>query len=196
MNRLAELLIAIGTQLRGLKDEANKPVFTEVRVELDRYDLVDLLKDSTKAPTARVCFMRSKPVRGAGANLDLDVSVAVIVVAGRVGQASREFSSADLLALQLLDVCSASIMLDPYIGLTKLQQAELGDQLVAVSEQSTDKGVAIALLEVKWRLLEVLFARPAIQSALGNETASAAPVGYQVNDGDVVPLPLPVPVTP
>lgn len=188
MSRLSELLVAIGDQLRALKDEVGKNVFTEVRVELDRYDLSDLLKDSTKAPTARVCFMRSKPVKTAGADLDLDVSVAIIVVAGRVGQASREFSSADLAALQLLDACSISIMLSPYVGLTKLQQAELGDQLVAVSEQSTDKGVAIALLEVKWRLLEALLARPAIQSALGNGGTDAIPTGYQVNDGPVVTL--------
>lgn len=189
MSRLSDLLIAIGNQLRALTDQADQQVFTEVRVELDRYDLSDLLKDSTRAPTARVCFMRSKPVKTAGADLDLDVSVAIVVVAGRVGQASREFSSADLAALGLLDACSISIMLDPYVGLTKLQQAELGDQLVAVSEQSNDKGIAIALMEVKWRLLEVLLARPSIQAGLGNETASAVPVGYQVNDGDVIPLP-------
>lgn len=188
MSRLSELLLAIGTQLRGLKDQANKPVFTEVRVELDRFDLSDLMKDSTKAPTARVCFMRAKPVKTAGADLDLDVSVAIVVVSGRVGQPSREFSSADFGALQLLDACSLSLMLDPYVGLTKLQQAELGDQLVAVSEQSNDKGVAIALMEVKWRLLEALLARPAIQSSLGNGGPDPIPAGYQVNDGPIVPL--------
>lgn len=188
MNRLAELLLAIGTQLRGLKDPANKAVFTEVRVELDRFDLSDLMKDSTKAPTARVCFMRAKPVKTATAVLDLDVSVAIVVVAGRVGQAQREFSSADMFALQLLDACSLSLMSDPYVGLTKLQQAELGDQLVAVSEQSSGTGTAIALMEVKWRLLEALLARPAIQSALGTGGTDPVPTGYQVNDGPVVPL--------
>jgi len=188
MSRLSELLTAIGTQLRALKDEAGKNVFTEVRVELDRYDLSDLLKDSTRAPTARVCFMRSKPVKTAGADLDLDVSVAIVVVAGRVGQQSREFSSADLAALQLLDACSVSLMLAPYVGLTRLQQAELGDQLVAISEQSSGTGHAIALMEVKWRLLEALLARPAIQSALGTGGPDAILSGYQVNDGPVVPL--------
>lgn len=191
MSRLSELLVAIGAQLRALKDEAGKNVFTEVRVELDRYDLSDLLKDSTKAPTARVCFMRSKPVKTAGADLDLDVSVAIIVVAGRVGQASREFSSADLAALQLLDACSVSLMLNPYVGLTRLQQAELGDQLVAVSEQSTDKGVAIALLEVKWRLLEALLARPVIQAALETGRSPLQATQVAINSGEPEPPPLP-----
>jgi hypothetical protein len=188
VSRLSDLLVAIGGQLRTLTDEAAAKVFTEVRVELDRFDLADLLKDSTKAPTARVCFMRAKPVKTAGADLDLDVSVAIVVVAGRTGRANPDFSSADLAALGLLDACSLSIMADPYVGLTRLTAADLGDQLVAVSEQSNDKAVAIALMEVKWRLLEALPARPALQAGLGNAAIDVPPAGYQVNDGDVVPL--------
>ncbi|CAM5764729.1 hypothetical protein [Bosea minatitlanensis] len=189
MSRLSDLLVAIGGQLRALKDETDAKVFTEVRVELDRFDLSDLLEDSTRAPTARVCFMRAKPVKGPGADLDLDVSVAIVVVAGRIGPASPDFSSADLAALGLLDACARSLMLDPYVGLTSLTAADLGDQLVAVSEQSNKRAVAIALMEVKWRLLQALLARPAVQAGLGNAALDLPPAGYQVNDGEVVPLP-------
>ncbi|MCA0420482.1 MAG: hypothetical protein LCH80_17440 [Proteobacteria bacterium] len=191
MNRLEELLIAIGGQLRALKNEADRNVFTEVRAELDRYDLSDLLKDSTKAPTARVCFMRAKPVKRLDAGYDLDVSVAIVVVAGRVGQPSREFSSADIMALQLLDACTMSLMADPYVGLGRLQEADLGDQLVAVAEQSSGTGQAIALMEAKWRLLDVAIGRPVIQSALETGRNPEQATQIAINGGDPEPPPLP-----
>ncbi|TCR70521.1 hypothetical protein [Bosea sp. BK604] len=191
MSRLSELLIAAGGQLRALRDEANKPVFTEVRAELDRFDLSDLLSDSTRAPTARVCFMRAKPVARSDAGYDLDVSVAIVVVAGRTGRPNPDFSSADLHALQLLDACSLSIMLDPYVGLGQLQAAELGDQLVAVSEQSNKHGIAIALMEVKWRLLDVAIGRPVIQAALETGRVPSPATQVAINDGEPEPPPLP-----
>jgi len=191
MNRLEELLTAIGAQLRTLKNEAASNVFTEVRVELDRFDLSDLLKDSTRAPTARVCFMRAKPVKRLDGGYDQDVSVALVVVAGPIGQASREFSSADLHALRLLDACSLSIMDNPYLGLGRLQEAELGDQLVAVSAQSNSTGFAIALMEVKWRLLDVAIARPVIQAALETGRNPMPATQVAINGGDPEPPPLP-----
>lgn len=183
MSRLAELLTAIGGALRNLRDAQDKRIFTEVRVELDRYDLSDLLKDSTKAPTARVCFMRGKPVKNTDSGFDLDVSVAIVVVAGREGRPNSEFSSADLAALNLLDLCSAEILRDPYVGLGKLQEADLGDQLVALAEQSSDKGMAIALMEAKWRLLDVQIGRPALQAAIGTGRVADPERELSINGG-------------
>ena len=190
MSRLSDLLVAVGTALRDARDDADAKIFTEVRVELDRFDLADLLKDSTRTPTARVCFMRAKPVARSDGGYDRDVSLAIVVVAGRSGRASPNFSSADLTAINLLDACSDVLIADPYVGLGRLQEAELGDQLVALSEQSNDKGFAIALMEVKWRLLDVSIGRPALQAAI--ETGRNPLVADQVaiNDGPAEPAPL------
>ena len=79
-----------------------------------------------------------------------------------------------------------------YVGLTKLTAADLGEQFVVASEQSNEKALAIALMEVKWRLLDVKIARPQIQRALetgrepwlpdsvalGDGPAELPPVGY------------------
>lgn len=193
MSRLSDLLVAIGVALREARDEAQALIFTEVRVELDRFDLGDLLKDSTRAPTARVCFMRAKPVMGVDGGYDRDVSVAIVVVAGRTGRATPDFSSADLAALNLLDVCSDVLMADPYVGLTQLQAAELGDQLVALSEQSNDKGFAIALMEVKWRLLQVETQRASLRIATAT-LAETRPDRIAVNGPD--PAEPPIGTTP
>jgi|GEM_PF-1664123 len=187
MSRVAALLTAVAGKLRAARDEANRPVFTEVRVELDRYDLADLVNDSTRAPTARVCFMRSKPVKREDGGLDLDVSVAIVVVAGRQGRANPELSSADLAALGLLDRCTVELMFDPYVGLGQLQAADIGDQLVAVSEQSNKHAVAIALLETKWRLLDAHIARPAIQAAIETGRNRWTPDGIAIGDGEPEP---------
>lgn len=189
MSRLSDLLVAIGAVLRAARDEADAKIFTEVRVELDRFDLGDLLKDSTKAPTARVCFMRAKPVPGIDGGYDRDVSVAIVVVAGRSGRATPDFSSADLASLNLLDACAAELMADPYVGLGQLHAAELGDQLVALSEQSNDKGLAIALMEVKWRLLQVEAPRAAIRSVIGTSD-EAQPDQLAINGNDPVEPPV------
>lgn len=197
MSRLADLLIAASAAFRAERDDADKLVFTEVRAELDRFDLTDLLKDSTRAPTARVCLMRAKPVPGIDGGRDLDVSVAIVVVAGRSGRANPEFSSADMAALDLLDICTDVLMRDPYVGLGQLQAAELGDQLVALSEQSNKEGFAIALQEVKWRLLQVKTARAAIRSAIGTSD-EAQPDQLAINGNEPVEPPVGYvpPVTP
>ena len=151
MSRVPELMAAVGGMLRGLTDD-NGAVFTEVRSELDRYDLSTLLKDSARAPFARICFLRAKPLRGADGRLAQDVSLAIIVVADREGAADPEFSSADIAALRLVDACTLGLMLAPNVGLGRISDADIGDGLVAVSGQSNDQGMAIALLEAKWRL--------------------------------------------
>jgi len=188
VSRIVTLLNAIAGALRAAKDEADAPLFTEARVELDRYDLGDLVKDSTRAPSARVCFLAAKPIVRADAGIDMDVSVAIIVIAGRIGQPDPKFSSADLGCLERLSAVLGVMMADPYVGLTQVMAAEIGNQLVAVSDQTSGKGLAIGLQEYKWRLLNVAPARPVIQRGL--ETGlepSAVPSGLSINGGDPEP---------
>ena len=187
MSRVAALLTGIAASLQDLKRLDDKPIFKEVAVELDRYAFDDLLKDSARAPFARACLLRTKPVGRSDAGVDMDVSVAIIVVADREGRANPGFSSADSAVLNLLDLCTAGLMQDPYVGLTKLQAADLGEQLVVASEQSNNKGLAIALMEVKWRLLDVQIARPQIQRALETGRQPWWPSGVGINGGDAEP---------
>jgi hypothetical protein len=190
MNRVQQLLSAIAAALRAAETAPSSRLFADVRVELDRYDLADLVEESTKTPACRVCFLAGKPVKNPDGSHDLDVSVALVVAAGRVGRPNPDFASADIAALELITGIGNVIMSDPYVGLGKVQAADLGQQLVAVSEATGKKGVAIALVEAKWRLLGVMVARPAVQTAIGLSGLDVPPVGYQVNDGDVVPLPV------
>lgn len=190
MSRVAELLTAIAAALRAAETAPSTRLFADVRVELDRYDLADLVQESTKTPACRVCFLAGKPVKNPDGSHDLDVSVALVVVAGREGRVNPDFARADMAALELLTGVGNVIMADPYVGLGRVQAADLGQQLVAVSEATSKKAVAIALVEAKWRLLEVMVARPAVQAAIGIAGLDVPPAGYQVNDGDVVPLPV------
>lgn len=190
MSRVAELLTAIAAALRAAETAPATRLFADVRVELDRYDLADLIQESTRTPACRVCFLAGKPVKNPDGSHDLDVSVALVVVAGREGRANPEFASADLAALELITGTANVIMADPYLGLGQLQAADIGQQLVAVSEATSKKGIAIALVEAKWRLLQVMVARPAVQTAVGLAGLDVPPTGFQINDGDVVPLPV------
>lgn len=190
MSRVAALLNGIAGSLRALQRENAKPVFTSVAAELDRYAFDDLLKDSARAPFARVCLLRAKPAGRSDAGIDMDVSVAIVVVAGREGRANPDFSSADFAVLDLLDRCTAELMRDPYVGLTKLKAADLGEQLVVASEQSNTKALAIALMEAKWCLLDVQIARPQIQRALETGREPWLPDSVAINDGPIELPPL------
>lgn len=183
MSRVAELLTAVSTRLAAAKRPDETRLFRSVRAELDRYDFADLLKDAAGAPYARVCLLRAKPVARADGGLDQDVSVAIVVVARREGRPNPAFSSEDIAALGLIDGVTGVLMLDPYVGLTRLQAAEIGDGLVVVSGQSNEAGVCIALLEAKWRLLETHIARPAIQRAIETGRNPAIYTGVAINDG-------------
>ncbi len=183
MSRVAALLNAVAGSLRVLEREDTKLVFTGVAAELDRYAFDDLLKDSARAPFARVCLLRAKPAGRSDAGIDMDVSVAIVVVAGREGRANPDFSSADFGVLELLDRCTTELMRDPYVGLGKMMAAELGEQLVVASEQSNTKALAIALMEVKWRLLDVAIARPQIQRALETGREPWLPNSVAINGG-------------
>lgn len=173
MSRTRDLLDAVAAMLRGLTTGSGA-AFQDVRVELDRYDLGDLLKDSTRTPCARVCFMKGAAVRREPGHFDRDVSIAIVVVAGRSGRPSREIASADAAVLDLIDLVVAALGADPYVGLTRLSACELGDELVAVSEATSQKGMAIGLVEAKWRLLDVMagHAEPAATVGMGPDTAS------------------------
>lgn len=187
MSRVAELLTAIASALRTAEVGGGEKLFRDVRVELDRYDLGDLLKESTKSPAARVCFLAGKPMTGAAGGVALDVSVAIVVVSGRQGRANPEFASADLDALERLAGVGAVIIADPYVGLGRVSAADLGEQLVAVSEATSGKGLAIALIEVKWRLLDVFIARPAIQAAIETGRNPIPATQVAINDGEPEP---------
>lgn len=190
MSRVAELLTAIAAALRAAETAPGTRLFADVRVELDRYDLADLVQESTRTPACRVCFLAGKPVKNPDGSHDLDVSVALVVVAGRQGRPNPDFASADLAALELITGIGNVVMADPYVGLGKVQAADLGQQLVAVSEATSKKAMAIAMVEAKWRLLDVMVARPAVQTAIGLAGLDVPPAGYQINDGNVVPLPV------
>lgn len=189
MNRLVQLLGAIAGVLRAAETASGTRLFTDVRVELDRYDLADLVAESTKTPACRVCFLAGKRIKNPDGSRDLDVSVAIVVAAGREGRPNPDFASADVAALDLLAGVGDVIEDDPYVGLGQLTAADLGQELVAISEATSKKGIAIALIEAKWRLLQVTAPRPALRAALGIDGAGAVPTGYHVNDGLVLPLP-------
>lgn len=187
MSRVAALLTAAAAKLAAAKRPDDSRLFRTVRAELDRYDFADLTKDKAAAPFARVCLLRAKPLRRSDGGIDQDVSVAIVVVAGREGRPNPAFSSEDIAALGLIDAVTAELMADPYVGLTGLQAADIGDGLVVLSGQSNEAGLCIALLEVKWRLLETHIARPAIQRAL--ETGREPLDATQVAIGDRDPEP-------
>lgn len=182
MSRIPELLIAVVDVLAALQTDGRK-TFTEVRAELDRYDLSNLILDSTKAPTARVCLLRAKPVRGADGRIGQDVSIAIIVVADREGRADPKFSSADLAALRLIDRCTEALMLNPNVGLGRIGDVDIGDSLVAYSEQAPEnkRGVAITMLEVKWRLHDVYQPAPSKAHALALNPANSQPHTVFIN---------------
>lgn len=193
MSRTAQLLIAVAAVLSAARRENDARLFSDVRAELDRYDFDDLLKDSQKAPYARVCLLRAKPIALAGGGSDLDLSVAIVVVAGREGRSNPAVASADIAALGLLDGATAALMADPYVGLTKLSAAAFGNQLVVASEQTTKQGLCIALMEVNWTLRENQVARPPVRRvlndewslqavALGDGPAEQPPIGWTPPD--------------
>jgi hypothetical protein len=190
MSRTLDLLNAVAARLEDLPGNERGRLFTEVKVELDRYDLGDLLTQSARAPFARVCFMKAAPVRNAPGRKDRDVSLAIVVVAGRSGRAQARVSSADAAALDLIDQIESAIDTDPYVGLGKLSAAELGDQLVAVSEETGKKGLAIALIEAKWRLLDVTSGPVPIQTVIGM-TGDPRPVSVTVGAEVIAPEPAP-----
>lgn len=183
MSRVVDLLAAVTGRLAAARRENEARLFTAVRYELGRYDFSDLLLESARAPFARVCLLRAKPVPRSDAGLDLDVSAAIVVVAGRAGPADPKASSADRLALDLLDLSTVELMLDPYVGLTRLKAAEFGDQLVVVSDGESENkaGISIALMEVKWRLLDTHIARKPIQRALETGREPWRPTQVSIN---------------
>jgi hypothetical protein len=193
MNRLAELLSAAADVMRSAESAPSRKMFADVRVELDRFDLADLINESTKTPACRVCFLAGKPVPRTDGGDDVDVSVAFVVVAGREGRANPNFASADMAALDLMIGVGQMLKAQPSLGLGSIADASIGQSLVAVSEATSKKGVAIALVEAKWRLLEVQIARPNTQRAIETGRNPWVPDGVSINGSDPLPRPIGVP---
>jgi hypothetical protein len=181
MSRVLELLNAVADMLAGLSGPEGL-LFADVRIELDRYELKDLLEESTRTPAARVCYLRGAPRRQASGRLDRDVSIAIILIARRTGRAAPQLSSADAAVLDLMERVSGAIAADPYMGLGRISAAEIGDELVAVSDATSRKGMAIGLVEAKWHLLDVHAGLPEAGIAAG-VTADPRPVGLAL-DGE------------
>jgi hypothetical protein len=189
MSRITDLLQAIAERLRALTGP-DGALFRDVRVELDRYDLGQLLEQKIPEPAARVCFMRAASKLGVHGGIDRDVSVVIAVIAGRRGRATPEISSADAQALDLLDAVAGTLLADPYVGLGKLSAAQLGDQLVAVAEATGKQGLAIALIECAWTLLDAA-PPPAINAQTIGLTIPAPPVAITVDGTQIAPEPAP-----
>lgn len=189
MNRLAELLTAVAGVMRAAETAPSRKLFDDVRIELDRYDLADLVKESTKTPACRVCFLAGKPVPRPDGGDDMDVSVALVVVAGPEGRANPDFASADMAALDLITGVSQALKANPSVGLGKIADASVGQSLVAVSQASTKANLAIALVEAKWRLLEVVIARPSVQQALETGLNGWGPTSFSTNGSPPQPVP-------
>lgn len=183
MNRIAELLQAIAGVMREAETAPARKLFADVRVELDRYDLADLVGESTKAPSCRVCFLAGKPVPRADGGDDLDVSIAIVVVAGPEGRANPDFASADMAALDLVTGVGQVLKANPSVGLGKIADTSIGQSLVAVSQATSKKSLAIALVEAKWRLLEFQVARPFVQRTLETGLNAWGPTSVSVNGG-------------
>lgn len=183
MNRIAELLQAIAGVMRAAETALNTKLFRDVRIELDRYDLADLVGESTKTPSCRVCFLAGKPVPRADGGDDMDVSIAIVVVAGPEGRANPDFASADMAALDLVTGVGQVLKANPSVGLGKIADTSIGQSLVAVSQATSKKNLAIALVEAKWRLLEFQVARPSVQRTLETGLNAWGPTSVAVNGG-------------
>lgn len=189
MNRIAELLDAVAGVMSAAETAPNVSLFRDVRIELDRYDLADLVAESTKTPACRICFLAGKPVPRPDGGDDMDVSIALVVVAGATGRPNPSFASADMAALDLITGVSQALKLNPSVGLGKIADASVGQSLVAVSQATSKKNLAIALVEAKWRLLEVVVARPSVQQALQTGLNAWGPTSVSMNGSPPQPIP-------
>lgn len=159
--RIVDLLNAVAETLRTSEK------FDNVRVQLDPYDLEDVVKESFQPPTARVLFSLAKPIHRAPGSVDLECAVTVAIITARTGRADPNFASADIAALDLALQTSQLINDDPYFGLTGLTAAVLDGFKVAVSEKANDKGLAITIVMFKTTLLEVIAERFTVGEAVG-----------------------------
>ena len=191
MSRTLDLLEAVAVRLRQAQAGPGA-LFADVRIELDRYELGDLLKQSARTPAARVCFMRGKPALNARGGQDLTISVAVVVVAGRTGRPEPGLSSADAAVLDLMIAVNALLMADPYVGLARVSAADIGEQLVAVSDETGGKGVAIGLVEAAWTLRDVAPVFAAAGLAIGDAAPAQPPaIAITADGGQIAPEPSP-----
>lgn len=161
-NRVQQLLDAIEGQLKAARDDG-RPLFTGVKIQLDPYDLTDVMRESFVAPAARVLLTTAKPEFRPRGACDLDCTVTIAVITKTTTAAGADAAGLDLI-LRVAQLVND----DPYFGLTsKTKAASLDGIRVAVSEAANTKRLAIVLLLVKVCLLDVITARDAVAIATG-----------------------------
>lgn len=133
-----------------------QPMFRDVRVHLDPFDIDAIFAETFQTPAARVIFGQGKPEPNADDGFDLPVTVIVAVIASRTGRPDPQIASADASALsRALDVAGL-IGADPYFGLGRVGAARTTGIKVALSEKSTKEGMAVVLVEIEARLLRLV----------------------------------------
>jgi hypothetical protein len=173
VNRLHQLLDAVRSSLVAIAP----PPFRDVRIELDRFGLDDLLAASARSPFARVCQAAVTPRRREGGGFDVDVTIAIVVVAGRSGRPGGTISSADSHCLDLMLAVAGRVQADPWFGLAGLTQADIPGMTVAVSDEASGShGVAIGVVEIRVTLLDML---PPGSAAARQMTDEAAGVPFE-----------------
>lgn len=185
MSRIITLLEAVAACLREAKGADNRAVFTDVRIQLDPYDLEDVTKESFRAPAARVLFTTAKPLPNATGGLNLDCTVTIAIISRREGRPNPELASADAAALDLCLFASQLITNDPYFGLGKLQAAQIEGLKVAVSEKANEKGLAVTLVLFRSTLLDVVVERSLIAAAAETGRNPFRPDSLSINGVDV-----------
>ena len=167
-----------------------QPLFRDVRVHLDPFDLDAIFAETFQTPAARVIFGQGKPDANADGGFDLVVTGIVAVIAKRSGRPDPAIASADAGALSLaLDVASL-IAVDPYFGLGRVTAAQVGGIKVALPEKSTKEGMAVVLVEFESRLLRLVAPWPQAD-ALFTPTAPPRTATVTVDGAPFLPEPGP-----
>jgi hypothetical protein len=185
MSRIMALLEAVAGMLRAAKLPDHRPLFSDVRVQLDPYDLDDVTRESFRAPASRVLFTTAKPVPRAIGTMDLECLVTIAVITKREGRPNSEVATADASALDYALVVAQLVADDPYFGLGKLTAVQVEGLKVAVSEKANEKGLAITLVLFRTTLLEVVLERNLVAQAAETGRAPFVPDALQINGEDV-----------
>lgn len=144
----------IETYLEAVRTALEAPaIFKSIRVHLDPYDLEAALKESFRTPAARVIFGLGQPEPEAEGGLSLRLVFAVVVIASREGRQNPDFASADAASLDLAQQVAQLVADDPYFGQGKVKAAETRGLKVAVSEKTSQQGLAITVMEFEAVLL-------------------------------------------
>ena len=179
MNRIQSYLDSVEAALKAVK-AGGKPVFNDVRVQLDPFDLEDVLKQSFKAPAARVLLARWKFHRNPDRALDIICDMAIAVVTKRQGN-----QAADTLALDLSVVVHELVDGNRWGQTSITAPADLTAR-VAVQPSIENKGLSIVLLGFQQKLLRVTGGEPRVHGLVLEDGATAPDLTkLQINGEDV-----------